>query len=154
MEIDFKLSTEPVEMAGPIQPLCVEPDTTVGEVFQSLRNQRTGCVLVCEGGVLKGIFTERDALRLMHRGIDVDQPISEVMVEDPITLRPNATIAAAVMRMASGGYRRLPIVSNDGRVLGILQVSGVLHYLVEQIPKTIYNLPPVTHPAMQERDGA
>ena len=154
MDIEFKLSTDSVESAGPVCPLCVEPQQTLGEVFALLRCKRTTSVLICEEGILRGIFTERDALRLMYRGFDPDQPISEAMVADPVTIRPDASLGTAILRMSSGGYRRLPLVDSDGRVVGLLQVSGVLHYIVEQIPKTIYNLPPVTHPAMAEREGA
>ena len=154
MDIDFKLSTEPVELAGPVRPLIVAPDATVGEVFNLLQCHKIGCVLICEDNILQGIFTERDALRLMHRGLDPDQPIVDVMVEDPICIRPGSSIGSAILRMSSGGYRRLPIVDAGGRVTGLLQVSGVVHYLVEHIPQTIYNLPPVAHPAMNERDGA
>lgn len=153
MDIEFKLSTELVESAYPIRPPIVEPTDTLGQVFEVLRSRNAGCVLVCDEGELKGIFTERDAIRLMHRGFDSAQPICDVMVEDPITIRPGASIGAAILRMSSGGYRRLPIVDPDGKVLGLLQTPGILHYLVEQIPKTIYNLPPVDHPVMQEREG-
>jgi len=153
MEIEFKLSTELVETAGPVRAQTVESTATLAEVFDLLRRNHSGCVLICKEGRLQGIFTERDAVRMMHRGLAPEQSIGEVMVDDPITIRPNATIAAAILRMSSGGYRRLPVVDGDGQVTGLLQVSGVLHYLVEQIPKTIYNLPPVEHPVMQEREG-
>ncbi len=154
MDIEFKLSTEPVELAGPVHPLIVASNATVGEVFNLLQCHKIGCVLICEDNILKGIFTERDALRLMHRGLNPDQSIHAVMVEDPISIKPGSSIGSAILRMSSGGYRRLPIVDAAGHVTGLLQVSGVVHYLVEHIPKTIYNLPPVTQQAMQERDGA
>jgi CBS domain-containing protein len=153
MDIEFKLSTELVESAYPVRAQIVEPSDTLGRVFELLQRRNSGCVLICEDGELKGIFTERDAIRLLHRGFDTSAPISDVMVEEPITIRPSATIGAAILRMSSGGYRRLPIVDADGHVLGLLQTAGVLHYLVEQIPKTIYNLPPVDHTVMQEREG-
>jgi hypothetical protein len=55
--------------------------------------------------------------------------------------------------MALGGYRRLPIVNEVGRPLGIVQVSGIVHYLVEHFPKTIYNLPPQANRVAQQREG-
>lgn len=153
MDIEFKLSTEQVESAYPIRALVVEPDDTLGYAIELMREHGQGCVLVCHDGELRGIFTERDAIRHMQRGLDTSQPIGEVMIDDPITIKPSASIGAAILRMSSGGYRRLPIVSAAGQVVGLLQTSGILHYLVEQIPKTIYNLPPVEHPVMQEREG-
>ena len=46
-----------------------------------------------------------------------------------------------------------PIIDRLGRPLGILEVSGIVHYLVQHFPKTIYNLPPVAHPVMHDREG-
>ncbi len=73
------------------------------------------------------------------------------MVANPVTLTANETIAVAVQQMSKGGYRRLPIVDRQGKPTGVVQVSGIVHYLVEHFPKTVYNLPPVAHPVMQQR---
>jgi len=163
MDIAFKLKTETVEQAGLVEPLCVEPHTIVREVLQLLKQHHAGSVLICREGALIGIFTERDALRLMARccsgdGLpqarsELDGPIEQVMMSPPVTLHASDTIGSAILRMSSGGYRRLPIIDCEGRPLGVLQVAGIVHYLVEHFPKTVYNLPPVTHPVMHEREG-
>ena len=56
--------------------------------------------------------------------------------------------------MAHGGYRRLPIVDDQGRPTGIIKVEGIMHYLVEHFPSTVYNLPPNPSVVQQEREGA
>jgi CBS domain-containing protein len=84
---------------------------------------------------------------------ELDGPIEAVMVSSPVTLSVEDTIGTAILRMSSGGYRRLPIVDRQGRAMGVLQVSGIVHYLVEHFPKMVYNLPPVPHPAMHDREG-
>jgi CBS domain-containing protein len=163
MDIAFKLKTETIEQAGLVEPLCVDPQATVREVLERLRQQRTGSVLVCRDGALVGIFTERDALRLMARMVhpetterargELDAPIENLMVAFPVTLKADDTIGSAVLRMSSGGYRRMPIVNGGGRPVGVLQVSGIVHYLVQHFPKMVYNLPPVPHPTMHDREG-
>lgn len=153
MDIELCLTTDTVDQAGPMPPLCVTPDTPIREVFHKLRDHRGGSVLICRDEVLIGIFTERDALRLMARGGDLEAPVESAMVSDPVTLRAQAAIGAAILRMSSGGYRRMPIVDDAGRPTGVLQVSGIIHYLVEHFPKTVYNLPPVAHPLTQDREG-
>lgn len=164
MDIAFKLKTDTVSHAGPVEPLCVQPETPVRDVMRRLREQRAGSVLICRDGKLLGIFTERDALRLMGRCVspetvvqsraELDGPIERLMVTSPVTLKVDDSIGSAVLRMSSGGYRRLPIVDGGGKPVGTLQVAGIVHYLVEHFPKTVYNLPPVAHPVMQHRDGA
>lgn len=171
MDIELNLTTESVEQASPAEPVCVEPHLTVRQVFEHLKENRAGNILVCRDGVLIGIFTERDALRIMARAVEPapdgqqaqprcdpaavwEAPIETAMTRDPVTLSPQSPVAAAVQKMASGGYRRLPIVDPQGRPVGVVQAAGIVHYLVEHFPKTVYNQPPVPHPVMQEREGS
>jgi CBS domain-containing protein len=153
VDIELQLTTDTVEQAGPHRPLCVEPQVSIREVFALLKDNGAGAVLICSGGKLAGIFTERDALGVMQRRDELDAPIETVMIPAPVVLRTDASVASAILRMSSGGYRRLPIVDNQDRPVGILEVAGIVHYLVEHFPKTIYNLPPVAHPVIHDREG-
>lgn len=110
--------------------------------------------MVCEDQRLVGIFTERDALKVLSAGDSLDRPVSTVMVPNPVTLRMNDTVGHAIALMSAGGFRRLPIVDNEGKVQGILKVSGILHYLVEHFPKVVYTLPPSPHHKAATREGA
>ncbi len=153
MDIELKFATESVLEAGPSEALTVDPRTPVGDVLRLMRNCISGSVLIVQADRLLGIFTERDALRLMARGGDLSVPVSSVMVENPVTIHCDATIAQAILRMSSGGYRRLPVLDSAGRVNGVVQVSGIIHYLAELFPKTVYTQPPAAEAAAQ-RDGA
>jgi CBS domain-containing protein len=154
--VDFRLqlATERGDRAHPASALCVEVDTTARAVLGLMKERNRGAVMVCQDGVLVGIFTERDALRMMAQGAGVDVPIRQVMTPHPVALSPTDTVASAIVKMSQGGYRRLPIVDEAGRPRGIVKVSGVLHYLVEHFPRTVYNLPPVSFHATHDREGA
>ena len=153
MDLELNLTTESVELASPLPPISVAPHTPIREVFQRLKGEGRGSILVCRDGALVGIFTERDALRLMARGGNLDAPVESVMIRNPVTIDATATVAEAVEMMSSGGYRRLPIIDRQRRPVGVVQVSGIVHYLAEHFPKTIYNQPPVSHPVTQDREG-
>lgn len=154
MDIEFNLNTESAKMTNPAEPVAVEPTATIRQVFGLLRNRDlAGCVLVCHEGLLVGIFTERDALRVMAAGDDLDAAIETVMVRRPASLAADATVADAIQKMSGGGFRRLPIVDADGKPTGVVRAIGVVHYLVEHFPKSVYNLPPVGRQVMQEREG-
>jgi hypothetical protein len=56
--------------------------------------------------------------------------------------------------MEEGGYRHLPVVDESSRVVGILSVKRIVHYLVEHFPNTVYNLPPDPNAVQQQREGA
>jgi CBS domain-containing protein len=150
----LNLNTDTVEQAMSAEPLCVEPHTTIREVFELLQQRRTGSALICRGGVLAGIFTERDALRLMAQGASLDRPIEQVMVANPMALRRSDSVATAIRKMAAGGYRRLPIIDDQGRPVGLVKVSWIVRYLVEHFPHAVYNLPPEPQPLAHEREGA
>lgn len=158
MSFQLSLSTESVSAAYPDQPLFVTPASTVGEVIQLLRAQETGSVLVCDsdGGKPLGIFTERDALKCMATASSgvMDQPISAVMSTDLTTVHADTCMGEMIKLMSQGGYRHIPIVDADGKPTGMETVYGLVHYLVDHFPQTIYNLPPNPGSVPSEREGA
>lgn len=153
MDIEFNLMTESVDHAGPVEPLCVEPGTPLRGVLELLRERKRSSALVCREGAVIGIFSERDALRVMACGEDLATPIDRVMTPHPVTVRAGDKLGTAVQKMTTGGYRRLPIVDDGGKPVGQVTVAGIVHYLVQHFPQTIYNLPPLPHQPLQQREG-
>ena len=45
------------------------------------------------------------------------------------------------------------VPTGPSRPTGVLDVAGVVHWLVQHFPSAVYNLPPVSNPATQEREG-
>lgn len=154
MDFQLHLNTETVDQCHPAEPLCLAPAATVAEALRLMKEHNRGAVLVCRDQMVIGIFTERDALRLMAAGANFDAPLQRCMTPDPVVLRAGDTVGKAIALMSQGGYRRLPIVEDQGRPTGIITVQGILHYLVEHFPTVIYNLPPEPHHVMHEREGA
>jgi CBS domain-containing protein len=76
------------------------------------------------------------------------------MVRNPVTVRKTDTVAKAISLMSVGGFRRLPIVDDQGQIEGVLKVAGLLHYLVEHFPKVVHTLPPAPHYKVGAREGA
>ncbi len=153
MDTGINLNDGPVGQAGLLSPLCITPDTPIREALLVLRAQHRGALLVCHEESLVGILTERDVVRILVEGRDLDAPISEEMVERPLTLHDGDSIALAIRRMAENGHRRLPIVDESDRPVGLLDAEGIVHFLVQHFPGAVYNLPPVANPATREREG-
>lgn len=160
MSFHLSLSTETVMAAYPEKPLIVAPNATVGGVVELMRAQKTGSVLICEGGKLAGIFTDRDALRWMAQqssngqSVGADAPISQLMTANPTTLPGDTSVGEAIQKMSDGRYRHLPIVDDKSCPSGMATVYGIVHYLVDHFPQTIYNLPPQPGQVPAEREGA
>jgi CBS domain-containing protein len=152
---ELNLHADTVEAAQADPPLCVEPTLSIREVLGLLKLERAGSVLICRGDALLGIFTERDALKLMAEGnMNLDRPIEAVMVAKPSTIKRTATMGEVIRKMARGGYRRLPIVDEQDHVVGMIKVSNVVNYFVEHFPQAVFNLPPEPDVVMPEREGA
>lgn len=154
--VDFQLhlETETVEHCHPSKPLCAQLGESVRNVLRQLQAAKTGAAMICDGSKLVGVFTERDALKLFADNANLDMPVSEVMIRNPIAVRKTDTVGRAISLMSGGGFRRLPIIDESGAVHGVLKVSGLLHYLVEHFPKIVHTLPPVPHYKTADREGA
>jgi len=102
-------------------PLLLGPEATVAQACAAMHQRRVGAVLVAdEERRLLGIFTGRDAVRLLAEGLDAKATrIDAVMTRNPVTLAPRATAMEALQALHDGGFRHVPILA-DGRVAGIV----------------------------------
>ena len=132
---------------------CVTPDTPLSEAIEQMKKDEGGCVIVCEGERVVGIFTERDLLnRIVSEEVDLSAPVSRWMSSVVETLTPEATIGDAVRVMNAKGYRNIPLVEGD-RLVGSISVFDVITYLAESYPKETMNLPPVPAQVMDTQEG-
>jgi CBS domain-containing protein len=143
MELARNIKVDSVSRLRPTPALRLGPDRPVVEAVDLMRRHRVGCVLVCRGDQLAGIFTERDLLqRVLAPGLPLTVTLGACMTPEPVVVRPKDSVAVAIRHMEEGGYRHLPVVDEAGRPLGVLSVRRIVHYLAEHFPATIYNLPP------------
>ena len=103
------------------KPLTLPPAATVSQACAAMYARRVGAVLVVdETHGLLGIFTGRDAVRLLAEGADAKTTrVDQVMTKDPRTLGPRATAMDALLLLNDCGFRHVPIV-DGGRVAGIV----------------------------------
>lgn len=143
MELARNLRKDPVAQLDPAPPRVVPRSATVADAVDLMRKDNVGCVLVCDGDRLVGLFTERDLMtRVLAVGKPLTQPVADVMTPNPETVSPKDPIRLAVRKMKSGGHRHLPVVDEGLRPVGMVSVKGVVHYLVEHYPAAVYNQPP------------
>lgn len=124
-------------------PVVVEKETPVKDVLQRMRAAGSGCALVCDGGKLCGIFTERDVLNKVI-GVEgtLDQPVVELMTPNPVSVHENDSIRKAVLAMHHGGFRNVPVVDSEDCVVSCVRHKDIVHYLVEHFAQKVLNLPP------------
>lgn len=108
--------------------VCVPIDMPVRAVTQLMQDFRQSAALVTEHGVLTGIFTERDAtFRVLAANLDPDTtPVGEVLTHNPQTITEDRPFAHALHMMFEGGFRHVPVISAEGRPLGLIASSDAL----------------------------
>jgi CBS domain-containing protein len=105
------------------------PNDSLREAASRMWKQQTGSLLVMDGDALLGIITERDVMKAVARGADLDQtPVSAVMTASVLTVNPQTSLPEAARHMASRWIRHLPVV-DGGKVVGLVSqrdLCGVL----------------------------
>lgn len=124
--------------------ITVSPETTFREAVQLLEDNRTSGLPVVDGaGKLVGIVSEADLLNkaekrapdayvLESRRHRLDRSraaaldVASAMTSEVATVRPDSPIALAAREMHTRGFKRLPVVDVDGRLVGIVSRSDLL----------------------------
>ena len=115
------------ELAQGRVPVSCEPSTSIADAVQLMHQRDVSTLAVCSDGGLAGIFTDKDLRgRVVAQGIDLGRPIADVMTGSPQTLGCHATVAEAMALMASGGFRHIPLLADDGSLTAILSATDIL----------------------------
>jgi CBS domain-containing protein len=114
-------------------PHVCGPDTTVLEAAVAMEGSDLGSLAVVEGLELVGLVTERDIRRAVAEGIDPGTPVSAVMSGDPDTFDPDLDVWDAAAWITESGYRHLPVVDDEGSLLGVVSIRDLLKALVETV---------------------
>lgn len=112
------------------KPLVIQRGGTVREAVELLVRDPNSAVVVFDGMAVVGIFTERDVLkRIAGQDALMGKPIGELMTPDPVLLREDDSIAVALNKMGTGGFRHIPLL-HDGRVVAIVTVRDVITWMM------------------------
>ena len=109
--------------------LSVGPHDNVWEAACAMTAAHCGSILVMEPpDKLLGILTERDLMtRVLARALDPKRtPVSQVMTHHPQCVAPETKVSDAVQIMLERGFRHLPIVGPDRKVLGVFSIRDAL----------------------------
>ena len=103
-------------------PRTVDAGSPVVEAARLMKEEDVGSVPVLENGRLTGTLTDRDiVLRIVAEGRDPQTTkVVEVASSDLVTIDPQQNLDEALRMMATHQVRRLPVVEEDGQLVGIL----------------------------------
>ncbi|MBC2904726.1 CBS domain-containing protein [Streptomyces cupreus] len=107
--------------------VTVEPQASVTAVARLMRDEDVGVVLVTQDDHLRCVVTDRDlVVRACADGADPEQTtVMRASSEDLVTITPDDTIDRAVKLMREHSIRRLPVVEDDDRPVGIVSLGDL-----------------------------
>jgi len=138
------ISKVPVRIVMDTEFLTVSPDDPLTVLIHNLRGEETSAVVVDEGGRLLGFVTVKDLLQFFgptmgHSVVSVGllkkysithaSRVEDIMVRKPITVSVGAELGRAIKIMIETGKHHLPVVDDEKRVHGILEIKDVIRLI-------------------------
>jgi len=113
--------------------LSVEANETVLDAINLMAQVNIGAVLVQNGDVISGIFTERDYLqRIALKSLSSEQTrVGDVMTSPVISADPTDSTERCLATMTTCHCRHLPVVE-DGKLLGIVSIGDLVKKMLDE----------------------
>jgi CBS domain-containing protein len=106
------------------------PETDIYEAMHSLLKKKvSGAPVIDDGGNLVGMLSEKDCLRILTAEAFDGLPqgtVSGYMTEPVQTVTPDTSVYDIVTRFLNSGFRRMPVIDEKGRVVGLVTRRDVL----------------------------
>jgi CBS domain-containing protein len=105
----------------------IDVGKSVAYAAKMMRDEDVGLAPIVEGDRLVGTLTDRDiAIRVVAEGKDPNVTmVEDVASRDLVTIDPQQDFDEALRLMASHQVRRLPVVEEDGRLVGVIAQADV-----------------------------
>lgn len=107
--------------------ITANPSITIKKTIEMLYDKHIGCVVsIDDDKKCLGIFTERDAIRLVAKNVNLDQPLENVMTKNVVTIREDSSFIEARKVIETHKIRHLPVVNQKDILVGLLSVRELL----------------------------
>lgn len=110
-------------------------DESIQQVTENMAVRNIGAIGIVKEGELAGMFSERDLVtKVVSRGVDpAKTAVEQVMTSPVITISPMASANDALETMMSKRIRHLPVVTEQGQLVGMLGIRDLLVYALGQV---------------------
>ena len=119
--------------------VIAQRETPILEAAELMRGQHVGCLVVMEENSrhrqVCGVLTDRDLIiGVLAHGLDA-RPlcVEDIMSEEPAILREDDSLIEVMRSMRRNGVRRLPVVTSEGGLVGLITLDDVLKILSEEL---------------------
>jgi len=112
--------------------ITLTPETPMRELKEVLRVNRISGTPVVEGERLVGVISIEDLIKALENG-GIDAPVRERMSSSLITIHAHESVIEAVKKFAQFQVGRLPVIGEQGELIGILTGGDIIRGLLEAI---------------------
>ena len=115
-------------------PQTIASNATAADAARVMRDADTGFVPIMEGNRLVATITDRDiAIRIVAEGMDATKTRAmDVASRNLVTIDPQQDLDEALRMMAQHQVRRLPVVEEDGRLVGVVAQGDIARHASEE----------------------
>ncbi len=113
-------------------PASVEPSASIQDAAAKMKEADAGAILVVDGDELKGIVTDRDIVVNAVAEGNAEAKVEDVCSTDTTTVEPDADLSDAIGLMREHKVRRLPVVEEGERLVGIVAQADIARALDEE----------------------
>ncbi len=112
--------------------MALSSDATVGEMIEKMfENSKGAVVILGEGDRPVGILTERDAVRMLFEGVDLEKPAIDHAKKSIISALGDRSVGHALNLMLENNIRRLVVVDEMDIFLGLVTQQDLMIHLEE-----------------------
>ncbi len=117
--------------------ITVDADATVRNACKLMDKYDVGCLLVTKNNSAVGIVTERDVIRkVVKNGKDPEiLTIKRIMTTPLVVISPEASVETVVDTMIKNRIKKLPVVSDENDLLGIVTATDIVTNCPEYLKK-------------------
>lgn len=109
--------------------------TTVHDAARIMAGDNIGFLVVVDGSDKPvGVLTDRDiVIRSVAQGRDMNGPVADVMTHQPAWVRDAGTVADAARVMADRLCRRVAVIDDAGKIIGVLSLDDLLRVAGDEL---------------------
>ncbi len=114
--------------------ISVKKETPIYEAMELMRKKDiTGMPVIEDDMTLVGVITEKDVLRLFYADEDEkNKTVGFFMTRPAVSYREDENLRSVCDFMMINYFRRVPVISKKGKVVGIISRPDVIDYILEQ----------------------